>query len=222
MNVGFFKRLVSSIVDFTLVITVVLITFLLIGKPLLQNRIDNFDEIYSSYNAIVLAYNDDLTAAQTEYNANMAIANGDADKEAAAQASYQMKLDALKQQNSIDLEPFNLTLTNYIYTSINYFVVGFIALMTVYALSLNGKTLGRKILQIKLDGNVSRMTVFFHDIILKYFFLALLMMFSLSYAVVFLVLSLAVDLMLIVFSKNKTTIRDILLKIRVVKAGYGY
>jgi hypothetical protein len=222
MSVGFFKRLMSSVVDITLVITVVIVTFLLIGRPLLQKRIDNFNEIYTSYTNIITVYNDDLQAAQTEYNANMTNANGNADKEAAAQALYTMKLNALKAQNNIDLEPYNLTISKYYYNIIHYYIIGFLALMTVYTLVVKGKTLGRKLLQIKLDGNVNLSTIFFHDIMLKYFFLLLLMAFSLYYAFIFLVLSFAVDLLLITFTRNKTTLRDMLLKIKVVKTNYGY
>ncbi len=222
MNVGFFRRLISSVVDITLVLTVVIVTFLLVGRPILQNKIENFDMIYSSYSDVINVYNNDLANVQSEYNANMTQANGNADQEAAAQALYQMKVNILKQQNSIDLEPFNLTLTHYYYDIIYYFIIGFIVIMTAYTLIANSKTIGRKLLQIKLDGNVNRTTVFFHDIILKYFFLALLMAFNLYYAFMFLMLSFMADMLLITFTRNKTTLRDMLLKIRVVKAGYGY
>ncbi len=222
MSASFFKRLVSSVIDVIIVIVFIYITFALIGKPLLQKRIDNFDEVYTSYGAILSTYNEDLTEVQKEYKANMEVANGDADKEAAAQDLYQAKIDILNQQNNIDIEPFNHTLTLYYLNIIYYFVIGFAVIMTAYTLAFKGKTLGRKLMQIQLEGNVNRMTVFVHDIVLKYLILLILFAYSLYYAFILLLILFMLDLVLISFTKSNTTLRDILLKIKVTKANYSH
>jgi hypothetical protein len=222
MSAGFFKRATSTVIDMIIVFAFIYLTFALIGKPLLQKRVENFDEVFSSYSIIIAAYNDDLTAIQTEYNANMEIADGDSALEAAAKETYQTKLDMLNQQNDIDVGLFNIPLTLYFLSIIYYFVVGFIALMTIYTLIIKGKTLGRKLMRVKMEGNINLLTVFFHDIILKYFFFIIILLFGMYYGFVFFMLSLMIDLILITFTKNKSTIRDMMFNIKIVNANQGY
>ncbi len=77
-------------------------------------------------------------------------------------------------------------------------------------------------MQLKLTGPVNPISIFFHDIIFKYFFIVLVFSVSMYAGGALLLLSLAIDLILLSFTKNKSTLRDILLKMSVVKTGYGY
>lgn len=229
MSASFFKRLTSSIIDITLVFLVVYLAFIIGGKTLLQNRIDNFDEIYASYNEIIDAYNNDLTELQTEYQVAKELADGDVDLENLALEEYRVKTDLLREQNTIDIEPFNEPLTSYFLSNIYFYTIGFIILTTLLTVLTTGRTPGRRLMQIKLaqdlgNGEFAKpnpIFVFFHDIMFKYFFIAVVVMWSIYYGALLLLLVFIFDLALILITKQKTTIRDMVLKIKVVKSGYG-
>ncbi len=230
MSASFFKRLTSSIIDFILVILVIYLAFIVGGRTLLRNRVDNFDEIYSAYNEILIAYNNNLSDLQTEYDANVALANNDEELEALALEDFNQKSAIINQQNTIDIEPYNQPLTQYYLEIIYFFILGFIILITILAIATTGRTPGRRLMQIRLasdfgDGEFKKpnpIQVFFHDIILKYFFIVLIFAMSMYYGLMFIMVSLIVDMILMTVTRNKTTIRDYFLRVRVVKAGYGY
>jgi len=228
MSASFFKRLTSSIVDFILVFVMVYLAFIVGGRPLLQNRVDNFDEIYSAYTQVLTAYNNDMQNLQTEYDANIELANDDEALKAIAAEEYNAKSEILNQQNTIDIEPFNEPLTQYYIEIIYFFSIGVIVIMTLLAVLTSGKTPGRRIMKIKLKAeingeltNPSILQVFFHDIILKYFFIILVFTISMYYGLILILLALLVDIILISLTRKKFTIRDFFLKLRVVKSGYG-
>ncbi len=222
MNAGFLKRAMSSIIDLIIVFSVVTMTFFLFGRAIIRNQVPNFEEIFTAYNELVDAYNYDLETITTEYTAALEIAGDDEALQTLAQEDYASKKAVIDAQNLVDIEPYNIPLTGYFLNCIYYFSVGFLILMGVYSLATNSKTLGRKIMQLKLTGPVNPISIFFHDIIFKYFFIVLVFSVSMYAGGALLLLSLAIDLILLSFTKNKSTLRDILLKMSVVKTGYGY
>ncbi len=222
MNAGFMKRALSSLVDLVIVFVVVVSTFYLFGRSIIRNQTPNFTEIFTVYNEIIDSYNVDLENITTEYTAALEIADGDADLEAAAQATYASKKAMLDAQNIVDIEPYNKPLTGYFLSCIYYFSIGFLILTAVYSLAFNAKTMGRRLMQVKLEGPVNPISIFFHDVVLKYFFIVLVFSVSMYAGAALFLLSLAIDLILITFTKNKSTLRDLFLKMSVVKTGYGY
>ncbi len=230
MSVGFFKRLTSSVVDFILIFLVVYLLFIAGGRTILQNRVEYFDDRYDTYSQILTAYNNDLQEIQIEYEANMTNANGDTELEAIALDIHNTKSTILNLQNTIDIEPYNISLTGYFLEIIYFFAVGIVLFITLLTTLTKGKTLGRKIMQIKLitpneSGEPqapSVVQVFFHDVILKYFFILIVFTMNMYYGFMFILIALLTDLILMTVTKNKTTIRDYFMKVRVVKAGYGY
>lgn len=230
MNAGFFKRLSSSIVDFAMVFVFVYLIFLIGGRTVLQNRVEYFDYRYSTYSEILDVYNEDIVTAQTEYEANMEVAAGNADLEAAATDLYNLKTSMLNTQNTMDIQPYNISLTGYYLNIIYFFAFGVVFMIALLAVLTLGRTPGRRLLQIRLVTQNSQgentkpnaVQVFFHDAILKYFFIAVVIMMSIYYGFVFIMLSLLIDMILMTFTKSKITIRDYFLRTKVVKAGYGY
>lgn len=77
-------------------------------------------------------------------------------------------------------------------------------------------------MQLKLSGPVNPISIFFHDIVFKYFFTILVFSVSMYAGIALFLLSLAIDLILLSFTRNKLTLRDLFLKMSVVKTGYGY
>lgn len=93
-------------------------------------------------------------------------------------------------------------------------------MIAIYTVAFNGKTLGRRVMNIALDGPVNPVSVFFHDVILKYFFVILVFMVSVYIGLFLLALSLIIDIVLISFTKSKTTLRDVLLRMTVTNKSY--
>ncbi|MBU0997562.1 MAG: RDD family protein [Firmicutes bacterium] len=220
MNAGFFKRAFSSLIDITIVLAVVAATFYIAGRSILRNQISNFDIIFTAYNEVIDAYNSDYDAATEEFNVQMDIADGDTDLEALASQVYQARVQIINDQNLIDIEPYNRSLTRYFMNNIYYFSIGFLILIAIYTVAFNGKTLGRRVMNIALDGPVNPVSVFFHDVILKYFFVILVFMVSVYIGLLLLALSIIIDIVLISFTKNKTTLRDVLLRMTVSNKNY--
>lgn len=228
MTVGFFRRLFSAIVDFGLVFLIVYLAFVLGGRTILQNRVDYFDERYEVYTEILAAYNDDLQEIQVAYDAAITDANGDTELEAAALTEFNAKVSLLRAQNTIDIEPYNESLTMYFVEIIYFFSLGLIVLLTLLSSITLGKTLGRKVMRIRLvimnsSGEIkvpNPIQAFFHDVILKYFFVLIVFAINMYYGFLLILLSLLTDLILMSVSRNKTTIRDYFLRMRVIPADY--
>lgn len=230
MSVGFFKRFTSSFVDIVLIFFVVYLLFIIGGRAILQNRVDYFDERYDTYSQILNAYNDDLTEIQNEYEVRMTDAGGDAELEAVALEIYNQKSAILNLQNTVDIEPYNIALTGYFMEIIYFFAIGIVIFVTLLSTLTKGKTLGRLLMQIRLvtiddpeaQKRPTMAQIFFHDVILKYFFILLIFAINLYYGFMFMLLALLTDLILMTVTKKKITIRDYFMRVKIVKAGYGY
>ncbi len=229
MTAGFFKRLFSTVIDFVIIMVVVYFAFTIGGETILQNRVDYFDAQYYTYQEILAAYNDDLTEIQTDYQAAMTIAEGDAELEAAALAEYNLKSILLNTQNTIDIQPYNISLSSYFLEILYFFAFGFIVLMTILTLITLGKTPGRRLFRLRLVHEITKgeiknptiIQIFFHDIMLKYFLIVLLFMYNPIYGAMFILIAIVTDLILITITRNKATIRDYFLRMKVIPANYG-
>ncbi|MCK5732320.1 MAG: RDD family protein [Tenericutes bacterium] len=229
MSASFFKRLFSSVIDIVLVFLVVYLAFIAGGRTLLRDRVENFEEIYSSYNEVLLVYNGDLQDLQTEYDVSMEIADGDQELEDVATVEYNRKVQLVNDQNAIDIEPFNEPLTQYFLETIYFYAIGFLVIMTILSLATLGRTPGRRLMSVKLvsqkgQGEFEKpnpILVFFHDVVLKYFFIIITFIISMYYGLILILVAFTVDLILIMFTRDNTTLRDMFLKIRVLKASNG-
>jgi hypothetical protein len=223
MSAGFLRRAFSSFIDFLLVMAVVTAVFLVGGRPLLQGRIEDFDVVNTAYQELSDAYNADLTAIYEQYTAAVELANDDENLIAAAEDAYYVARAVIDAQNSADIQPYDNVLTDYYLSCIYFFSIGFLILASIYTLALQSKTLGRRLMSIRLSGPVNSLSILFHDIVFKYFFIAIIFSAVSPFAgLVLLLLSLLIDLILIGFTKRKASLRDIMLKMEVVKTGYGY
>ncbi|MFH0992819.1 MAG: RDD family protein [bacterium] len=222
MNAGFIKRSFASLVDFVIVMLIVYLTFIIGGRTILQNRVADFAVINEAYNELVDAYETDFNVLVADYNAEVELAGDSEALEAEALERYSTAKAVLDAQHSADIQPYDAPLTGYYMTVIYYFAIGFLILTAVYAVATGAKTVGRRLMQIRLSGPVNPASIFFHDIVLKYFFIVLVFSVSMLAGVGLLLLSFVIDFILITFTKKKATLRDIFLKMEVVKTGYGY
>ncbi len=222
MSAGFIRRAFSTIVDMVIVFTVLYLSFILAGRQILRDQVPDFDTVFDAYNEVIEAYNADLELAQVAYNAAVELAADDAELEAEALAVYQSRVAVLDEQNVVDIEPFNIPLSGYFLNIIYYFAIGFIIATGIYTVAVKGKTFGRKLLNITLEGPINPITVFLHDVVFKYFLSVLVLVISLQGGLMLLLLSALLDLIIITFSKNKATFRDFILKIKVNRSGARY
>lgn len=224
MSASLFRRIGASFIDLCIIIIVVYAAYTVAGQKLLQNRIDNFDVIYAEYTEIIEAYNEDLEALQTEYNAQLALADGDEDLEAVALEVYNTNRDILNEQNTVDINPYNRPLTQYYSEIIYFFVIGFVVLITILSIAMMGKTPGRRLLGVRLKmetttgelENPNILQVFLHDFALKYFVIAFVFIMNMYYGAMLMLVMLMVDVLLISFSRSRNTLRDMILKSKVV------
>lgn len=220
---GFFRRAMSTLVDLTLVIAVVTGTFYLLGRPLLQKQVEDYDLLNGAYQELTDAYEAESAILQEEYSASLELAGDDEALQTEAYNLYWAEKNSLSQQYSVDIEPYNASLSVYLGNSILYFLIGFFVLMSIYTVVLNGKTLGRKFLQVKLEGPfVNPLSVFFHDVAFKYLFVILFAVSDLLIGIMVFLAMLVLDLIMITMTNKKTALRDRLLKMSVVKTGFQY
>lgn len=222
MNAGFFRRLLSSLIDMAFVFTIIYISFIAFGQNMLQNKIENYDEINAAYTEIMTVYNNNLTEIQREYDVNKELAGEDEELKAIALENYLVQQEILEEQNFIDTEPYNGPLGIYFTSVVYYYMFIFLMLMTIYSLAFKGITLGRKVMRIKLAGPVNIATIFLHDIAFKYLLIIVLIPINVLFAIMLIMFMFLIDTALIAATKNKITIRDMITKITVERTEYKY
>ena len=222
MRAGFFRRLLSSLLDMILVFGVIYLSFILFGRGMLQNKIDDYDEINTTYEEIMAVYNEDIKDLQQEYEAAKLLAGEDEDLKAQALADYVEESDILFQQNQIDTAPYIQPLGIYFTNVVYYYAFIFLLISTFYTMILKGMTLGRRVMRLKLTGPVNLMSLFLHDIAFKYLLIIVLIPINPLYAIMAIMFMFLIDTALIAATKNKLTVRDMISKITVDKTEYNY
>lgn len=217
MNAGFVRRALSAAVDLIAVLLLIYVTFLIAGRQILRDQIEDFDRIYEAYTDITEAYNADTELARLEYSAALELAGDNQTLQTQALENYQARLAVLDAQNVVDIEPFSRPLAGYFMNIIYYFAIGFVLLYGIYAVAMSGKTFGRRLLQVELEGKVTPVTIFLHDVVLKYFIPILILVVNLYTGILLLLFSALLDLIMISFSKNRATLRDFVLRLKLIR-----
>ncbi|MDY0140079.1 MAG: RDD family protein [Candidatus Izemoplasmatales bacterium] len=222
MRAGFFRRLTSSLIDMTIVFTIIYLSFILFGRGMLQDKIENYDEINAAYQDIMLVYNENVAQIQKKYEVAKELAGEDEDLLSIAFDEYVEQTAILNNQNNIDTEPYIYPLGIYFTNVIYYYMFLFLILTVAFSLSLKGLTLGRRVMKLKLSGPVNIMSVFLHDIVFKYLLIVILIPINVLFAIMLLMFMALVDTGLIAATKNKLTIRDMISKITVDRTENKY
>lgn len=222
MRAGFLRRLLSSLFDMVLVFGVIYLSFILFGRGMLQNKIENYDEINTTYEEVMAVYNEDIQDLQQEYEAAKLLAGDDEELKAEALANYVEQSDILYQQNQIDTAPYIQPLGIYFTNVIYYYAFIFLLISTFYTMILKGMTLGRRIMRLKLTGPVNLVSLFLHDIAFKYLLIIVLIPINPLYAIMAIMFMFLIDTALIAATRNKLTVRDMISKITVDKTEYNY
>ncbi len=222
MRAGFFRRLLSSLIDMTLIFTIIYLSFIAFGRTVLQGKIENYDEINSAYQEIMIVYNANMDDIQKDYDVAKALAGEDEALKTAALDNYLEQSNILNEQNIIDtapyMEPLGLYFTNVVY----YYLFIFLILATLYSMFLKGLTLGRRVMKLKLTGPVNFMTIFLHDVAFKYLLVVVLVPINVLFALMLIMFMGLIDTALIGATRNKLTVRDMISKITVERTEYKY
>ncbi|MFP4479010.1 MAG: RDD family protein [bacterium] len=213
MRAGFLRRLISALVDITIVVLFVYLTFILFGQNVLQNRVDNYDEIDAYYQEVIDTYYEDQEVVEDEYTEAREAAGDDEDARDEAYVIYRNKLSVLNHHYANDTSVYNRLLLDYNIGLIYFFALGIAFVLSGLVIGFKGQTPGRRLLKIELVGQVTIVNIIIHDLLLKYLFVIILFLISPYYAFIIIPTYFILDLFLILLSKDKSTIRDNLSKI---------
>ncbi|MCF7923917.1 MAG: RDD family protein [Candidatus Izimaplasma sp.] len=213
MRAGFFRRLTSALIDLTIVILIAYFSFVLFGRTILQNQVTHFDDIDEYYQEVIDAYNEDNNLIQVQYEEQRELAGDDEEARIDALNLFKTRMAVLNRQYALDSSVYNRLLLDYNMGLIYYFTIGVGLLLAILVLTTSGNTIGRRILKIKLEGQVNFVNIFIHDLLLKYFLVIMLILISPYHALIIIPIYFLIDLVLILITKDKTTIRDNLSRI---------
>lgn len=194
MNAGFFKRLASFIIDFTIIFAIVFTSFRIIGAPILQNRIDDYPDHVVIYNQ-----------AMNDYLANLDEIQARLDRGIYTESQAEIERAELEESFNENYYEVSQTVYSYWIYSFVYFAVLLTLVNYLYVLGFKGRTFGRKLMKLRLSGRVTWWSLFIREVLWKSFF----WIFTFSFG-------LAIDFGLIAFTKNRKTIRDYVSGTRVI------
>ena len=222
MKAGFFRRLSSSIVDMTIVLGIIYLSFILFGRTIIQNQIDNYDEMNAAYTEIMSIYSQDSRQIDDDYFEAIELAGEDETLKAEAAEERYVQKEILLRQNEIDIAPYTSAINSYYANSTYYFLLIFLVLMLIYSFATKGLTLGRRLMKIRLAGELTPMKLFLHDIAFKYLLIVLFAVINPLFGIMVIMFMFLIDTALIAATRNKNTIRDMISKITVEKTELNY
>jgi uncharacterized RDD family membrane protein YckC len=194
MSASAFKRILSFLVDFVLILGLVTFSYRVIARPMIENGIENFDTLYAGFydaqadriEAIVLLQEslENGLITETEYAQEVAL------------------IDTFYNENYAEE---TLVFAALIYQSIIYYLVSASLANYLYNLVFKGKTVGRKISKLRLSGNVTWWTLLLRELLWK----PVYWIFTLGFGIF-------LDFIMIALTSSKKTLRDYVSKTRVV------
>ena len=119
-------------------------------------------------------------------------------------------------------DPYAETVLNYYVATIFFYIYSFVALTLIYTVILKGKTVGRRLMKLKVTGRKTTARLIVHDVVLKYLPSAILIMYSPIAAIYIILILIALDFVFIAFNRDKLGLRDVLTGIHIEKNSYGY
>lgn len=219
MSAGFLRRLLSSIVDLSIVVVIIYGAFALFGNAYLQGQVENYDEINQNLINVQETYDLNQDQIDEAYDEAKALAGDDEEAANEAYLNYRSQISVLNQHYAQDSSVYQRLLYDYNVGTIYFYTIGLALLLTILVIGFGGMTPGRKLLRLQLDGQVSTFNIIIHDLLLKYILVIALILFSPYFAFILIPAYLIIDIFMIMLSKDKTTLRDRLSKIYITYKG---
>lgn len=202
MRVGLFKRSASFILDIMPIIMIVMLLQQWFIAGMLENQIDpNYADLEAEYNRLIEERNAEIEPYYQQFE------DGELTVEE-FEALRNPINDAFLQDNA---ELINTVVIQYWLYAILYWVLSINIIYMIYVIALKGQTLGRKVMKIKLVGNITWYNLILREVLWK----------TLFYFITFSA-GLAIDIGLIAFTKKKRTLRDMFSKTYLSHEGVNY
>lgn len=194
MSASAFKRILSFIVDFILVLGVVTLSYRLIAGPLIEDGIDNFDTLYPAFVEAQSDRIDELTALQESFTEGVI-----------TETEYNQQVALVDEFYNTNFEEETLVFASFIYQSIIYYLIAYSLANYAYNVIFKGRTIGRRITKLRLSGNVTWWTLLLRELLWK----PVYWIFTLGFGIF-------LDFILIALTSSKKTLRDYISKTRIV------
>lgn len=192
MNAGFLRRSLAFIADAILIFMITVFSFQLIGEPLFIARTD--EAAFNQIEEVAGLYRQDLIEIEDAYFSGEI-----------TESEYNDQRDAL-EVSYYENYPVVWNLRDDYLDFIYLFNFGFYLLAhTLYMVITKGHSVGRKLVKIKLSGNISIFTIILRELFWKYL-----------YYIFTIGIGLFVDIYLVILSHDKKTFRDRLTGTRVI------
>ena len=219
MSAGFLRRLLSSLVDISIVVVIIYGAFALFGNSYLQGQVENYDEINQNLINVQETYDLNQDQIDDAYDEAKALAGDDEEAANEAYLNYRSQISVLNQHYAQDSSVYQRLLYDYNVGTIYFYTIGLALLLTILVIGFGGITPGRRLMKLQLDGQVSTFNIIIHDLLLKYVLVIALILFSPYFAFILIPAYLIIDIFMIMLSKDKTTLRDRLSKIYITYKG---
>jgi hypothetical protein len=202
MRIGFFKRAGSYLLDAVpILLLLVSLQTWFVGDLIKQSIHPEFDRLETMYYENLETYQDFMQPFYDQYT------EGEITYDEYIELAQPYQDDFIN--NNIYL--YDIVFVSYWLTSILYLVISFNVIYLVYMILMKGNSLGRKLFQLELQGNVTWYNIIMREFLWKHLF----WLGTLS-------AGLAIDFGMIAFTKKKKALRDIYSKTYIAQQGVNY
>jgi hypothetical protein len=199
MRVSAFRRIVSYLLDILPIFAVLSLLFTFVVGDILKP--ENHDVLMEEYQQITAEYGDVVDPYRLQFEA------GELTEE-----EYQAILDPIIEDYNEDTREHITSMILYFQNGFLYYLMSFTVLYYLYSVVTKGKTVGRKLMKIELDGKINWWTLLVREVIWKtgYYMLTLL------------IGGIILDIAMISLSNKKRAPRDIVTGITLKYEGVTY
>jgi hypothetical protein len=199
MRVTAFRRIVSYLLDILPIFAVLSLLFTFIVGDILKP--ENHDALMAEYQQITDEYGDMVDPYRLQFE------EGELTEE-----EYQAILDPIIEDYNEETREHITSMILYFQNGFLYYLMSFTILYYLYSVITKGKTVGRKLMRIELDGKINWWTLLVREVIWKtgYYMLTLL------------IGGIILDIAMISFTNKKRAPRDIVTGITLKYEGVTY
>lgn len=202
MRVGFLKRSASFLLDMMPIIMIVMLLQQWFLGDFIKHQIDpNYDQLEVEYFDVLEERDSQIEPYFEQYDAGeITLTQFEAFRDPIN--------DAFLEDN---VELINTVVITYWIYAVLYWVFSINIIYGIYVVALKGQTLGRKVMKIKLVGNVKWHSIILRDVLWKTLF------FVITFS-----LGILIDWALIVLTSKKRTLRDMFSQTYLAHEGVDY
>jgi hypothetical protein len=216
MRVGLARRILSYILDAMPLIGVIVLMHSLFVGDIIANSIPNYEELstvyYEQYDVLL----DDTEELQIAYGEGLL-----------TEEEYNEDLIALNKEFTENYPDELGAVETYFAITVLYGIITYLVTYYAYMLFTKGNTLGRRLMNAELVGNVKWYTLFIREVLWKHVFWLVFFVIGnysgvLAILAISMIIGILIDVIMIGFTSKKMTLRDNLSNTQVVYKGVNY